>query len=74
MPFILVHPLLRPQFTDVLSTHCWNMPHQYGIYIHLVTLESLKQFSAEQPDGSVAVVGMPHDSVGLGHLILALTS
>jgi len=50
------------------------MPHQYGIYIHLLTLESLKQFSAEQPDGSVAVVGKPQDSVGLGHLILVLTS
>ena len=46
----------------------------YGIYTPLETLKSLKQFSAERPDGSVAVVGIPHESVGLGYLTLALTS
>ena len=44
------------------------MPLQCGTLIHLVTLNSWKVFSAEQPDDSVEVGGILSTKNGPNHL------
>ena len=56
--FTPVHPLLKLLSINVLFAPYLSMPLQCGTLIHLVTLNSWKVFSAEQPDGFVEVGGI----------------